>query len=334
MPRRSPAWLAALLICAAGSCAAWPDRAAAQNGSRPGLQRLTLHTVPRIAGVRLRLRGAEYRTDRRGRVTLDVRAFHRARPTGRGYLAFAPPKVLPTRVPGGLEARFGGFYERGRVIALSLYVTIAAEFIDLQGRTVPAGRIGAVDLKSRIGTRVRFRPGETVRLHASRSVPYKDGVRSKPIEYAVESVSVDGTNVVNRAQQRFFPLRSRRLTIPLLLYSARFAARDAIFGFPLGSAVALAYPSGRVARVALHDGNGRAIALPRGEYRVRVDGAGFSFERPLALSRDQAVRLEVISYLDVAVVLGGALALAVGLVLVRRPLARRRLRRLLTPRMP
>jgi hypothetical protein len=334
MRRRSRAWLAALVICSPGSCAVWPDGAAAQDGPRPGLQRLTLHTVPRVAGVRVRVRGVVHRTDARGRVTLDVRTFHQVRRTHKGRLAFAPPEVLPTRVAGGVETRFDRFYDRGRIIALSLYVTAGAEFIDLQGGTVPVSRVGVVTLKSRLGVRVRFKSGESVRLHASRAVTFRDGVRSKPIEYAVESVTVDGANVVNRAQQRFFPLRARHLTIPLLLYSARFSARDAIFGFPLGSAVELVYPSGRVVRVPLHGGDGRAIALPRGEYRVRVAGSGFSFERPLALSRDQTVALEVVSYLDVAAVLGGTLALAVGLVLVRRPLVRRRLRRLLALRMP
>lgn len=280
---------------------------------------MTLQTVPRTAGVRVRHRGRIYTTDRRGRVRLTVDVFRRARPTAGGFLPFAPPKVLTTRLRSGTVARFGGFFERGRLIGLSLFTTTRLRFADLQGRELPAARVRAARLKSRTGVQVTVRGGQTARLQASRVVALPNGVRSKAIEYSVEAVDVNGANVVNRAQQRFVALRTRELTVPLLLYSARFTSRDALFGYSSGSAVLLTDPDGVTGRIPLRSGRAQARGLARGEYLVRVDAAGFSFERPVSLSRDQVVELEVVSYLDLAVIFGGLAALAVGLVVVGRP---------------
>jgi hypothetical protein len=322
-------WRSAALAALAGLALAAPA-AAGQAPASGGLTRVTLHTVPRVAGVLVRHRGRIYRTDGRGRVTLNVRMFRRTRETIKGVLAFEPPTVLRSRLPRGVEARFAGFYERGMVIALSLYTRLEVRFVDLQGQPIPARDVGVVRLKSRTGVRVPFRAGRSPTLHASRVQPTQDGPRSKPIEYGVEGVDVRGGNVVNRAQQRFFPLRTRRLTIPLLLYSARFESRDALFGFATGSAVVLTYPGGHRESLPLVDGIASSRNLPRGEYLVQVDAPGYSFERPVALSRDQFVDLQVVSYLDLAVVFSGLAALAIALVLVRRPHYRRFLRRVIT----
>ena len=56
------------------------------------------------------------------------------------------------------------------------------------------------------------------------------------------------------------------------------------------------------------------------------DGPGFSFSRPIALSRDTSVDLKVISYVDLAIVLGGLLIVAVALPLIARPVLRERVR--------
>ena len=81
------------------------------------------------------------------------------------------------------------------------------------------------------------------------------------------------------------------MQLRLLLFSARFEVRDALLGFPIGSAVLLEYPDGRVVRQALDaDGELTLKSLPRGDYRVRVDALGISSSRPISLSGDQDVR--------------------------------------------
>jgi|SRR5215218_7592988 len=324
MPRRDlrvPTALAALVMVVALAGSPPPGARAAE-----GPRLLTLHTVPRTAGVKIRHHGRTYTTDRRGRVTLTVDVFRRARATAGGFLPFAPPKVLTTRLRSGMVARFGGFFERGRVIGLSLFTRIRLRFVNLQGHSLGDARVSAVRLKSRTGVQVTLRGDETAQLQASRVIAVPNGVRSKAIEYAVERVEVAGANVVNRAQQRFFPLRTRELTVPLLLYTARFTSRDALFGYPSGSAVLLTDPDGSTSRIPLRSGTAETGGLARGDYVVRVDAAGFSFQRPVSLSRDQDVDLAVVSYLDLAVIFGGLIVLAIGLVVAGRPNMRTRLR--------
>jgi hypothetical protein len=321
--------LASLLIALVLVPAGAPAASAAE-----GPRAVTLHTMPRTPGVRIRHHGRTYTTDARGRVTLTLNVFRSARPTSGGFLPFAPPKVLTTRLASGMVARFGGFFKRGRVIGLSLFTKTRLRFVNREGRDLPSARVTAVRLKSRTGVQVTLRAGQVANLHASRVVAVPDGVRSKAIEYSVEAVDVNGANVVNRAQQRFFPLRTRELIVPLLLYSARFTSRDALFGYASGSAVLLTDPDGATMRIPLRSGNAETGGLARGEYLVKVDAPGFSFERPVSLSRDQVVDLAVVSYLDLAVIFGGLTALAIGLVLVGRPAIRERVRWLIPIRTP
>ena len=113
------------------------------------------------------------------------------------------------------------------------------------------------------------------------------------------------------------------MQLRLLLFSARFEVRDALLGFPIGSAVLLEYPNGKVVRQALDaDGELTLRSLPRGDYRVSVDALGISSSRPIALSGDQDVRLQVISWLDVAIVLLALGSIALALLFIRRPSAR------------
>jgi hypothetical protein len=315
--RRVAAWLGAGVVAAMAAPAAAP----AAPARFPALEPVTFRTVPAVAGVRIRSGGQTVRTDGTGFVTLTVRR------TGPGYRDIESPKVLATRLPSGKKAKFGGLFESGRTIGIALYTRTRMRFVDLAGKPVQTRRVTGIRLASRNGARIRIQGGVTPMLQASRVLLTSAGVRSRPIEYAVERVELDGANVVNRDEHRFFPLRTARLRVPVLLYSARFVATDALFGGRAGVAVLLTYPSGRTVRIPLHDGTARAVGLPRGEYHVQVDAPGYSLERPLWLSHDQVVDLPIVSYLDFAVVLGALATLALGLLLAGRPVLRRRLRR-------
>ena len=314
---RVAAWLGAVALAAMTAPAAAPAAVA----GFPKFETVTFRTVPAVAGVRIRSNGQIVRTDRTGLVTLTVRR------TGPGYRDIEAPKVLATRLPSGNEARFAGLFESGRTIGISIYTRTRMRFLDPAGERVPTRRITSARLASDNGAQVRFKGRVTPMLQASRVLLTAAGVRSRPIEYAIERVEIEGANVVHSRQRRFFPLRTARVRVPLLLYSARFVATDALFGGRGGRAVLLRYPSGRIARIPLRDGIARAGGLPRGQYRVQADAPGYSFERPLWLSRDQVVDLRIVSYLDFAVVFGGLAMVALGLLLAGRPLLRRRLRR-------
>jgi hypothetical protein len=158
-------------------------------------------------------------------------------------------------------------------------------------------------------------------LLASSVARRTNGLEATQILYSVDSVMIDGSNVVNQAQQRFYAEPDDTWEIQLLLYSMNVSGRDALFGFPIGSGLRLEYPDGRVEAKPFTAKAGVTIdSLVRGIYRVSVTGApGLAPISPVALSRDQDVRLLVISYLDLAVVLGLAAILGIGLVLVGRP---------------
>jgi hypothetical protein len=102
---------------------------------------------------------------------------------------------------------------------------------------------------------------------------------------------------------------------------------DALFGNKIGSRLEIIGPDGRTIRVPL-DRNGRVhlARLPRGSYRVRSDATGLGASRPVTLSRDQVVDVQVLSVIDLLLLGSGASALAIGLLLVRRPRLRARIR--------
>ena len=77
------------------------------------------------------------------------------------------------------------------------------------------------------------------------------GLEKRSIAYSVESVMVDGANVVSQAQQRVTPGAGRPLTLDLFLHTVRFTARDVLFGTPAGSGIYLTYPDGRTERFTL-----------------------------------------------------------------------------------
>jgi hypothetical protein len=312
---RVAAWLGAGMLAAMAAPAAAPAAVA----GFPRLETVTFRTVPAVPGVRIRSRGETVRTDATGFVTLTVQR------TGPRYRDIKAPKVLTTRLPSGRQARFGGLFESGRTLGISLYARTQLRFVDPTGERVPTRRVTGALLKSGNGAQIRMEGGVTPMLQASRVLLTSRGPRSRPIGYALERVDVDGANVVNRAQRRFFPLRTARFHVPVLLHSARFVATDALFGGRAGKAVLLTYPSGRTVRIPLRDGAAGAVGLPRGQYRVQADAPGYSVERTFWLSRDQVVDLGVVSYLDFAVVFGGLATLALGLLLAGRPALRRRL---------
>jgi hypothetical protein len=267
---------------------------------------------------------------------LDGRRFA-TRAGGIARIEYDASRPLRDRIVGvdsetsrGIKASLARWYgdletpgENRLIAALSLFYPVAFTFSDLNGKPVLARRVTSVRVRSAHGV-VRLFEGKALLspqwLQGSRVVSTPTGPVEKEILYSVERVIVDGANVVNRAQQNFYPRRQREFPITLLFYSARFSARDALFGFPVGSGVRLRHPDGRW--TYHHFGSSAEVVvggLARGEYWVEVDGPGLSFLRPVTLTRDQETKLEVLSYLDVVLTLGILGLTALGLLYIGRP---------------
>jgi hypothetical protein len=288
-----------MLACAALVLGAAP--AAAEAGVPAEIR-----TVPAVPGMRFSLDGRQFQADGRGVARP---------PAGAG----GSIKALDTALGPGVQARFDRWYLGRSIAAISLYYRVRPAFADLAGQRVDPDLITSVSLGGGQGGRHVVEGGRSVWLRGNRVLPESQGRRSVALSYAVDRVTVAGSTVVQRAQQRFRPSVERAPKLRLAFFAARFTVRDALLGFPIGSAVRLEYPNGRAQRHALgSDAELTLTSLPRGDYRVSVEAPGISSSRPVALSRDQEIDLQVISWLDVTIVLLGLAAVAVALFFVRR----------------
>jgi hypothetical protein len=221
-----------------------------------------------------------------------------------------------------VHARFNG-WRRGRV-TLTLLYQVHPTFVDPRGKNVDPSRIGDVLLKGRGGARMALASDGPTWVPGNRIVPIGRRPVSRPVAWAVERALANGTNVVARSQQRFLPSESRHPRVRVRFYTLRFGARDALLGSGIGSEIHLRYPNGRVERHKLGPGGHFTFrSLPRGSYTVEVTAPGFASVWPVTLAGDQKLSVSVISYLDVLLVLGALMTIALGLLLV----GRRRLRR-------
>ena len=307
--RRGRAAVPLQMLIAIAGLAAMPAAAGAQAPKAVAIPPV-IQTVPEAPGMRFAANGVQFRADGQGRA-LPPRALVGSR---------ASLRAIPTEISSGVRARFDRWYRGREIAALNLDHRVDLGFVDLDGNRVDPRVIQSVTLAGSNGRR-HILDGETsLWLQGNRVVPETQGRKSTAVSYAVDKVVVGGSTVVHRAQQRFFPADGREVKLRLLLFSARFEVRDALLGFPIGSAVRLEYPNGRVQSQGLGPGGDLTVrALPRGDYRVSVDALGISSSRPVALSADQKVELKVISWLDVAVVVLGLASIALALLYLRRP---------------
>jgi len=284
------------------------------NAALPGTG-TAVETIPPTPNLPVVYRGIIFRTNSQGVALLPPQLVGR-------------PRVPPTTVSAGRRAIFQRWYGRSVRLraALDIYYRVRLRYVDLHGRLIDPKRVSSIQIRSSIGE--RFHPTTRILwLRGTRVVPLNGGLESKPIYYTIERVVVGGSNVVNESQQKFFPARERGVTVQLLFYRARFRSRDAFFGFVVGDKIRLTFPQGTTRRYRLGaDGTVVLPSLPRGNYHVEVEGGGFSLGGPVALSRDQDVKVGVISYLDVTIAAAALALFAVGLPLIRRPHRLRELR--------
>jgi phospholipase C len=269
-----------------------------------------IETIPASPGMQFSAGGIDFAADASGR----------AHPPPELVGTREPVRALRTELGPGIRARFDRWYRDGQVAALDVDHRVKVSFVDLAGRAVDPGVVSSVTLMGSNGRRQVFDGEEPQWLQGNRVVPESGGRKSTLVSYAAERAMVGGASVVHRGQQRFFPARTPELRLRLLLFSARFEVRDALLGFPIGSAVELRFPNGGTERYELGTGGKLTVSsLPRGDYRVSADALGISSSRPVALSGDQRVELRVISWLDIVIVLLGLASVALGLLYARRP---------------
>lgn len=206
-------------------------------------------------------------------------------------------------------------------------------FYDTTGALVDPARISSMTIKG-LGSTYTFNQAGPIWLPANRfTCRIGEQLESQDILYHIKDIQIDGANVINKSQQSFHLKPDDVWPINVLLYSIHFSSRDAMFHFPVGSGIALTYPDGHIDKF-LFDSSESEIEVPslaRGSYNATVISRGGSAPpTPIHLSRDQDVELLVLSFLDMAVIFGVPLTLALVLLLIGRPQFLRRLRRVNT----
>lgn len=286
---------------------------------------LKVRTIPPLAGVPFALDGRRFNSGADGiaRISVDRVAIYRLeilateanQPDIRWTFArwesdvFIPFRHLQLPSERSIEVGFNVSYR------------VQPAFVDLAGHPVDPGRITTFTLKNSVGGLSTFDNGQPQWLQANRVLRRLQGIEEVKILYSVESVIVDKSNIVNQSQQRFYVGPDGVWPIHLLLFATRFSARDTLFGFPIGAGVRLEYPDGRVQEIPFGpDADVTVRSLVRGIYRASVAGApGIAPVSPVAQSRDQEVRLLVISYVDLAIVGLFTVVLVLGLLFAGRP---------------
>jgi hypothetical protein len=222
---------------------------------------------------------------------------------------FAPSRKIEVPLEKPLEVGFEVSYQ------------VRQTFVDLDNEPVDSSRITSITYKGSNGATFTFDDTGPHWLPAGRIIRLNNGLQETRILYSVMSIVIDGANVVSQAQQRYYVDPDDLWTIQVLLYSAHFNARDALFGFPIGTGIHMEFPDGDVQDYSFDPKEGYTLdGLARGIYKVTVTGAqGYAPPTPIALSRSQDVELMVFSYIDMGFLVSIGLILSVGLLWYGRP---------------
>jgi hypothetical protein len=203
-------------------------------------------------------------------------------------------------------------------VGINVYELVGEKFVDPNGAPVNPQRVTQFSIRSLQGDAFTFKDGQPRWIPASRVTRRRSGgLDPVNLLYTVSEVMVDGSNVVNKAQQQFYAQPNATWSISLLFYTFSIHTTDALFGFPQGKQLNLYLPNGEMKTYPLDSTGSVSIpSLARGDYFFQVTGArGISPKAPVSLSKDQELNTKVISFLDMGVIGGAGMLIALGLIL-------------------
>jgi hypothetical protein len=288
----------------------------------------TIRTIPPMAGINFSFDGQIYTSDEKGFVNFEVTD------SGSYALAVLPvdDKLLPPNVTMEFSRWNDNIFTASRQVYFPRVRALQAGFIfnysvnqvfyDTTGALVDPARISSMTLKG-LGRLYTFDRAGSIWLPANRLTRrIGEQLESQDIVYYIKDIQIDGANVINKSQQSFRLKPDDVWSINVLLYSIRFSSRDAMFHFPIGTGIALTYPDGHTNKF-FFDSSKSEIEIPslaRGSYSATVISRGGSAPpTPIHLSRDQDVELLVLSFLDMGIIFGVPLTLALVLFFIGRP---------------
>ena len=283
-----------------------------------------VQTIPALAGVTFNMHGQDFVTGPDGIAHIQI-----------GTVGLYLLTVLPDRYSNpDQRIEFSRWlkdtYQPNQIVkvpastaipvGLNVYQKVGESFVDLSGFPVNPQRVTQFTIRSAQGDLFIFKDGEPRWIPASRIARFQNGLVATPLMYSVINLMVDGSNVINKAQQRFFAHPNDTWQISLILYSLSVRANDGLFGSSVGKSINLVYPDGSMLNFPF-DKTGAVVihSLARGNYTIQVlDDKGLKQIIPVALSRSQTVDIKVPTNIDLVILISTGLFLALGLLLIGR----------------
>lgn len=323
-----PAGTYRVLVVYPGIISIGVNRATVEVALKVEPAQIAIYTVPPVPGVIFKLNGKTYTTDENGVANLAVNL------SGVYPLEVLP--INPKSLPSNMRMEFARwndnvftqqrqvYFPRARRLEVGFTVSyqVNQKFYDTKGQAVDLARVSSMTLRG-VGNTHTFDGAGPIWLPANRLTRrVGERLESDPIPYYFREIIIDGANVVNKGEQRFQIRPDDVWPIQVLLYSAHFSARDAMFRFPIGKGIELTYPDGHKQEYYFDSSNAELDipSLARGSYSARIIGIGGSAPAtPVHLSRDQSIELLMLSYLDMALIIGVPLLIALTFFFVGRP---------------
>ena len=290
--------------------------------------KVAIYTVPPVSGVKFKLNHKIYTSDENGVITLSVNTS--------GVYSLEVLPINEDNISSDTQVQFVRwndnvftanrkvYFPRARRLEAGFNVNYKMNqmFYDTTGEPVDPARVSSMIIRG-IGNTYTLDGAGPVWLPSNRLIRrVGERLESQEILYYFRDVTIDGANVINRSEQRFHIRPNDTWPIQVLLYSVRFTARDAMFHFPIGKGIELTYPDGHVGKFFFDSGSAQITipSLARGSYSAKITGAGGSAPpTPVHLSRDQDVELLMLSYLDIALIIGVPLCIALAFFFIGRP---------------
>jgi hypothetical protein len=301
-------WAAAAVIaCTLALTAAAPARAATSR-----IVTLHVYTVPPEPGVQLLFDGQPVTTDAAGVAVINT-------PYRRTGHTLKLVRTEWTSDNGRIQTKFNLWrsslpeqkhsptlthlvLRRNHAIQLGLRVSyrVNFSFVTASHSSVPSSRISGVELRADGGYVSSVNGGQTIRLLGVQPVEEAGALVAHTVNYTLQSVVVDGSNVVNAGQQHLSPTRQKSAKFVLQLRQLTIAAHDRFFDMHVGQTVRVTYPDGR--RVSYRFDQAHQVVLTglaRGRYEVHVDGGGLLTSQAVVLSRNQIVNMPILTWPDI-----------------------------------
>jgi hypothetical protein len=294
---------------------------------------VTLHvyTVPPEPGVKLLFDGQPVTTDAAGVAVINA-PYQRTGHT----LKLVRPKW--TSDHGRVETKFTVWrspvpeqkhsptlthliLRRNHAIQLGFRVSyrVNFSFVTTGNQSVSASRVSGVALRADGGYISSVTGGQTIRLLGVQPVQEAGTLVAHTVNYTLQSVMVDGSNVVNVGQQRVSPRRQQSAKFVLELRQLTITAHDRLFGMHVGRAVVVTYPDGR--HVNYQFNRDRQVVLTnlaRGHYQIHIGGGGVLTSQAVVLSRNQIVNMPIFTWPDIVTLIVVLAVIAVVAVMRQR----------------